>query len=68
MPASGPVRIALFDVSGRVAAEIVAEFVEAGVHTVDVDLGRHRRVKAGVYFVGMMANGTRRTQKLVVLR
>ena len=65
-----PVRIALYDASGRLVRMIAEGPFEAGrhEHAWDGTDERGRRVPAGVYFVRADAAKGRATEKLVVLR
>lgn len=70
LPAAGPVRLDLVDVSGRVVRQIEDRAMAAGVHTVDWDGadGSGRPVPAGIYWARLQAQGQERTQKITVVR
>jgi hypothetical protein len=73
MPEAGRTRIVVYDVRGRAVANLVDRTVAAGHHAVDLNIGRHAGMSAGVYFVRMESEsetGDRfsRTRKIVVIR
>jgi aminopeptidase N len=70
LPAAGPVRLELLDVTGRVVRRIAEGSMAAGTHTLDwngADASGHP-VPAGVYWARLRAQGQERTQKLTILR
>ena len=71
LPRSAAVDLAIFDVSGRRVARLVAgETLPAGQHAVDWE-GRDeagRALPSGVYFARFAAGGFTAEQKLVLLR
>jgi len=70
LPHTGPVRLAIYDVSGRVRKVLVDDALPVGRQTVDWD-GRDeggRRLSAGVYFAALTFEGRLETQKLVLAR
>jgi 1,4-alpha-glucan branching enzyme len=71
LPAGGPARVRIFDVSGRVVRTLADRAFSAGTHVLEWDglddLGG--AVASGVYVVSMEAAGrTRDTAKIVLLR
>jgi hypothetical protein len=69
LPRSGPVRLSLHDVAGRLVRTIAEGTLAAGPHHFDWDrIDEHgRRVAAGVYFVRLEAGSERARAKVVVL-
>ncbi|MBZ0267226.1 hypothetical protein K8I85_03660, partial [bacterium] len=69
LPARGPVRVTVHDVSGRRIAVLEDAVREGGVHGVAWD-GRvdGRPVAGGVYFVRLTAGSVVRTGRVTVLR
>lgn len=70
VPAAGRVRIAVYDVAGRLVRTVVDDDVEAGLHATQWD-GRDRSgtaVASGVYFCRIEACGTSDTRSIVVLK
>jgi FlgD Ig-like domain len=67
---SGPVRLALFDVQGRMVRELVHETRPAGRYDVawDGTDSRGNACASGVYFVLLQSGGTRRQTALTLLR
>jgi len=66
----GDVRVAVYDVRGRLIETLASGFQEAGVHSVTWD-GRDSRgvaVAAGVYFARMDAPGSSSAKKLTLLK
>jgi hypothetical protein len=70
LPARGFVRIAVYDVSGRLVREIWGGEADAGLHTTHWDATdlAGTPVASGVYFCSVEAGGVTDTQRLVVLR
>lgn len=70
LPASGEVRLTLFDVTGRVVRTLLEEPQEASEHRVAWDTrdAAGREVPNGVYFYRLETPGGARTEKLVVSR
>ena len=68
IPEEGPVRITVYDVTGRRVRSVVDERLPAGDHEAvwDGRNGNGRAVGAGVYFSVLEYGGTRRTRRLVV--
>jgi hypothetical protein len=50
LPTAGRVRLALFDVQGREAAELLNEWKPAGLHLVRIEPERSRRLPVGALF------------------
>lgn len=71
LPASAPVRLAIYDVSGRLVRTLLdGELKSAGAYEVAWN-GRDDRglpVAAGVYFARIMAAGVESTRKLALIR
>jgi hypothetical protein len=70
LPAPAAVRIAVYDVGGRVVAELADRDFAAGDHTVAWD-GRNDRgesLASGLYFVALEVEGRRAVSKVVRLR
>jgi hypothetical protein len=71
LPSSAPVDLAVYDVSGRLVAQLLrGSFHGPGDHRVTWD-GRDsedRRVAAGVYFCRLIAEGATDTKGIVLLR
>ncbi len=65
VPASGPVKIEVFDALGRTVATLVDEVQPAGSYAERVPLAG---VPAGVYLVRLRAAGRTETQRVTVLR
>jgi flagellar hook assembly protein FlgD len=64
------VRLAIYDVNGRLVVTLVDRVLQAGWHPIawrHTD-SRGTRVASGVYMVKLEALGEIRTQKLVLLR
>lgn len=70
VPAGGHVRLAVYDVTGRLVETLVEGPRLAGTHTViwDAKDDRGREVASGVYFLRLFHAGQVRTRKLVLLR
>jgi hypothetical protein len=67
---TGPVRLAIYDVSGGLVRTLVDELKPAGDHRVTWD-GRNDRgqlAASGVYFLRLSSAGQHRTQKLVLVK
>ena len=67
---AGPVRLAVFDLQGRLVATLVAGRVEVGPHVADwrgADASG-RSVASGVYFCRLEAEGKVRTRTMVLLK
>lgn len=65
----GPVRIGIYNVAGRLVRTLVNEIQPAGTHTVvwDGTSTDGSRVRGGVYFYRMVAEGWQSDRRLVVL-
>ena len=70
MPRAGRVTLALYDAAGRRVRTLLAAGAPAGRVTATWDLrdDAGRALGDGLYFAGLDAGGTRRTQKVVVAR
>jgi hypothetical protein len=60
------VKIALYDVSGRVVDTIADSVYEPGRHSINLDYGSE--VAPGVYFMSMQAEGFSQSNKVVFVR
>jgi hypothetical protein len=69
LPASGPVELAIVDVTGRRVRKLAGGVRAAGAHTVTWDGrdDRGQRAPAGVYFVALKSAGATAFGKLVLL-
>jgi hypothetical protein len=69
-PTAGvPVRISLFDISGRKVTTLVDENVAPGVHAVTIDADGFGGLRSGIFFYVLEVEGVRvATQKLVLNR
>jgi subtilisin family serine protease len=70
LPSSGPVRLEIYDVSGRRVASLIDRPMDPGTHTAvwnGIDDAGHR-VASGVYFVRLNACGQTRRTKAVLMR
>lgn len=67
---AGRVRIALYDLSGRLVATVLDESRAAGAHTVSWEgrSDRSRRVASGVYFLKIQARQGEDVQRVTVLK
>jgi len=70
LPAPEVVRVAVYDLSGRLVREVWNDSLEAGVQTTHWDGtdADGRPVASGVYFCRVEAGGASETQRLVVLK
>lgn len=62
-PSSGPVSLRVYDLNGRLLAEVANGTLSAGTHAYNVDLSK---VGAGVYFYELRSSGSVLTRKLLV--
>ncbi len=62
---AGEVRVAVYDVSGRLVRELVHQTMNAGEHRVAFDAGD---LPTGVYLVRLESAGFTRTEKVVLLK
>jgi hypothetical protein len=70
VPKAGAVKLSVYDVTGRLVADLVDGVLPAGNHTADWD-GRDRagrRVASGVYLARIEAGGETRTREMVRLK
>jgi hypothetical protein len=65
VPEAGQVRLAVYDVTGRLVAELVNGGVQAGEHVIEWDA---RGLASGVYFGRLEAGGVVDIQRLVLLK
>jgi hypothetical protein len=63
LPHAGPVRLSVFDVTGRAVLTRILSAGRVGSATVDL-----RSLSGGVYLVAIAADGLTATQKMVVQR
>jgi DNA-binding beta-propeller fold protein YncE len=70
LPTAAPVRLSLFDVTGRLVARLLDEPRAAGRHEIvwDGRTGQGFPLPAGVYFASLEAGDACRTAKLVLVR
>ena len=66
VPRPSRVKIALYDVAGRVVDTITDSVYEPGRHSINLDYGP--RLASGLYFISMQAEGFSRSNKVVVVR
>jgi hypothetical protein len=64
-PKDGPVRVVLYDLTGRVVHTFVDGELNAGGYNFQVDLGD---ISSGIYFLKLSTPSTTRHQKLIVIR
>jgi sugar lactone lactonase YvrE len=65
LPREAHVRLGLYDISGRVVANLVDRVLPAGRYSASLDT---RGMSAGVYFCRLDAGNTHRNQRLVIAR
>jgi hypothetical protein len=67
---TGPVHLAIYDVSGRLVRVLVAGTTPAGHHTTTWDgtNDRGQPAASGVYFLRLSSNGRHLAQKLVIVK
>jgi len=65
LPVDAAVNIIVYDLQGRIAAELANEFKSAGYHTLHWDASNHA---SGIYFVKMMTEEFTKTQKLMLVK
>jgi hypothetical protein len=70
IPVSGPTRVSVYDVGGRLVRTLIDDAQPAGDHAVRWDArdARGRRVAAGMYFVRLQVVGRSLSRPVVVLR
>jgi hypothetical protein len=74
LPEESRVRFAVFDVSGRMVADVPELVSGPGEHRLDLDLDRSRTAASGVYFLRLEARGLQsgtgyvKNQKMVLVR
>ena len=70
LPAETPVRLSIYDVSGRHLRDLVDRSLDAGFHSVSWDRTdeRGRPVGPGVFYYRLVAGSTRLVRRLVVLQ
>jgi len=66
VPRPARVKIALYDVTGRVVDTIADSIYEPGHHSVNLDYGPE--LASGIYFMSMQAEGFNQSNKVVVVR
>ena len=69
-PAGRHVRVLVYDVSGRVVAELLDGTVDAGTHTLfwDGRLAAGGRASPGLYILGLESAGYRTSRKMLFIR
>lgn len=65
LPEPGPVRLEVYDLSGRLVETLVDEPMTAGEHSVELD---GSGLAAGVYLIRLSTNGCTRVTRAVLLR
>lgn len=65
VPASGPVKLEVFNVLGQSMAVLFDGTASAGIHHVDFDAARY---PSGIYFYRFVHNGGSETRKMVLLK
>jgi hypothetical protein len=65
VPAPGPVRLVVYDVSGRLVERLVDASLDAGPHVAQWDASRH---SSGIYIYRLETPGGDVTKKTLVLR
>jgi hypothetical protein len=65
LPRAGNVKLAVFDITGRLAQTITDERFEAGEHAVKFD---SRGLASGIYFARMQAGSFEKTAKMLLIR
>jgi len=65
IPSKSPVKLILYDITGRLVSTLVNANVEAGYHSINLDI---ENLTPGVYFLRFYANGVEHTEKLLLLR
>jgi hypothetical protein len=70
VPTAGRVKLGVYDVGGRLVAELLNGTRPAGVHEAEWNLGTDggERVASGVYFIRLESPGCRGVEKVLVLR
>jgi hypothetical protein len=66
VPRPARVKIALYDVSGRVIDTIADSVYEPGHHSINLDYGSE--IASGVYFMSMQTEGFSQSNKVVFVR
>ena len=65
LPASGRVSLKVYDILGRLSAELVNDYRTSGTYTVEFNAGN---LSSGIYFYKLEANGRNIVRKMVVLK
>ena len=65
IPASGNVKLTVFDITGRVAAVLLDKNMNAGNYTADFDASQ---LSSGIYFYTLSAGGFTDTKKMVLVK
>lgn len=70
LPATGRVRLSIFDLTGARVRQLVDGELAAGQHSVlwDGTDSRGQRVKSGAYFYRLESNGQSKTQRMVFMK
>ncbi|MFO8183465.1 MAG: T9SS type A sorting domain-containing protein [Candidatus Aegiribacteria sp.] len=65
MPEAGSAQLKVYDMSGRVAATLLDDNIQAGTHTVQL---QGAELSSGTYFIMLFADGRMAGQKMVLTR
>ena len=65
LPVDAEVRLIVYDLQGRIEAELTNEFKSAGYHTLHWDASNHA---SGIYFMKMMTTEFTKVQKLMLVK
>ena len=65
---SGPVSLAIYDLTGRRVAQVVDAVLPAGPHEAAWDLCAHPEARQGVLFARLVMPGETRTLPLIIAR
>ncbi len=70
LASSGPVRLAIYDIKGRLAKELLKGYLPAGTHTATWSLlgNTGLTIPSGVYFCRLEAGGSVSTRRIVLVR
>jgi hypothetical protein len=64
----GPVRLAVYDLLGRLVAQPIRGDMLSGPHTVTLDLGPGKGFSTGIYFARLETDGASLSRRFVVVR
>lgn len=65
LPKAGDVKLTIFDLTGKVVAELVNNKLEAGIHNVNFDASN---IASGVYFYAIKAGDFTATKKMMLIK